>query len=113
MNKKDYTIIFNNNKVSLNDLIKNGYRFVLKDGTTYINIQDGYVIRRPLKNHNLTYVKEFVSLCEIKDLVRAVYDIHGQLIYKKNKYSGQLNSLTFVPKKTYKQKLKKRKFETS
>lgn len=52
---------------SLNDLEKEAYSFVTKDRKLFINLGEGYAIRRPKKLENIKHIREN-NILQIKDL---------------------------------------------
>ncbi|MEB7800351.1 hypothetical protein NGC89_02575 [Staphylococcus xylosus] len=97
--KKFNRVIYTGKVATTADLLKEGYKFVTYSGEVYINLQNGFLIKRTHKKENAQYVKKFIEITAIMNSVRSVYNQYNQLLFKRNPRTKQLVKIRFTNKK--------------
>lgn len=85
---------------SLKDIEEHAYSFTTNDRRFFINIGDGYAIRRPKNLSNMRHISEN-NIIRIRDyyhkIIRAK-NLKGHIICKKNRNESELKKVKLVKK---------------
>ena len=93
-------VLMHHKEFSLQDLEQEAYSFTTQDRKFFINIGDGYALRRPKKLSNLSNIREN-NIVKIKDCfckVLRAKNQKGHVICKKDRIDAQLKQVKLVRK---------------
>lgn len=93
-------ILMKHQDFSLNDLEQQAYSFITHDRSVFINIGEGYAMKRPKKISNLEHITER-NVIKIKDYYHKVIrakNLKGHVICKKDRNDEQLKRVKLIKK---------------
>lgn len=91
-------LIYTRKKVSIYELIKDGYKYKCRNGKTYINIGNGYCVQKTYLLKNSMLIQRIRTINNISFLINSVFDRKNRLIFKRNR-KGLLVKIRFVKRK--------------
>lgn len=93
-------VLMKHQDFSLNELEQQAYSFLTRDRVLFINIGDGYAMRRPKKICNIDNISER-NIIRIKDCYHKVIkakNLKGHVICKKDHSDDQLKRVKLIKK---------------
>lgn len=71
---KNRKLIYTNKQVEINELITRAYKFKCKNGSTYLNIGDGYCIKKSYLIRNVYAPQKIRTIETIATFIESAYD---------------------------------------